>query len=378
MSKKAKKEYLAEIRKRYINSTKEEKKMILDEFCSNCGYNRKYAIRLINSKEKPKTVWKKPGRKRKYVDPQIFNFLKKLWISTNLICSKRLKAIIPLWIEYYSGELSERNKELLLGISAATIDRLLWKIRKRYKRLGFTTTKPGSLIRKQVPIKTNQWDERKPGFIEADTVAHCGGSISGQFIYTVNTVDIATGWIESRAIWGKGQKTAFDAINSIENALPFKIKGFDSDNGGEFLNWHLLAYFTKRKRPVQYTRSRAYKKNDNAHIEGKNWTHIRQYLGYHRFEQKQTVPLLNDLYTNEWSHFFNFFIPSAKIISKERVASKIIKKLDSPKTPFERLLASDDISKKTKKELMKTRNCLNPFELQNALNSKIKKVLSLA
>lgn len=167
MSKKAKKEYLTEIRKRYFNATKEEKKMILDEFCGNCGYNRKYAIRLINSKEKPKTIWKRPGRRRKYDDPQIFNFLKKLWISTNLICSKRLKAIIPLWIEYYPGELSERNKELLMGISAATIDRLLWRIRKRYKKSGFATTKPGSLIRKQVPIKTNQWDERKPGFIEA-------------------------------------------------------------------------------------------------------------------------------------------------------------------------------------------------------------------
>ncbi len=180
--------------------------------------------------------------------------------------------------------------------------------------------------------------------------------------------------MDRSAIWYKGQRATFEALSSIEAVLPFKIKGFDSDNGGEFINWHLLAYFTKRKRPIQYTRSRAYKKNDNAHIEGKNRTHIRQYLGYHRFEQKQTVPLINDLYTIEWSHFFNFFIPSAKIISKERVASKIIKILDSPKTPFERLLASDDISKKTKKELMKTRNGLNPFELQNELNSKIKNV----
>ena len=377
MSNKARKEYLKEIRKRYPNATIEEKTMILDEFCSNCGYNRKYAIRVINSKEKPKTVWNKPGRKRKYDDPQIFNFLKKLWIATNLICSKRLKAIIPLWIEYYPGELSENNKELLSEISAATIDRLLFKVRNRYKKFGFATTKPGSLIRKQVPIKTNQWDERRPGFIEADTVAHCGNSVSGQFVYTVNTVDIATGWIESRAIWGKGQKAAFEAINSIENALPFKIKGFDSDNGGEFLNWHLFAYFTKRKRAVQYTRSRSYEKNDNAHIEGKNWTHIRQYLGYHRFELREIVPLLNDLYNNQWSIFFNFFIPSVKTISKERIDSKIIKRLDSPKTPFERLLASDDISKKTKKQLMKTRNGLNPFNLQNAINSKIKKILSL-
>lgn len=153
-----------------------------------------------------------------------------------MICSKRLKSTIPLWLSHYKAELSEESRELLLKISASTIDRILEPIRNKYKRLGLATTKPGSLIKKQVPIKTNQWDERKPGFIEADTVAHCGNSIAGQFAYTVNTVDIATGWIESRAIWGKGQKGCFEAIMSIEESLPFKIRGFDSDNGGEFLN----------------------------------------------------------------------------------------------------------------------------------------------
>lgn len=377
MSNQGKKEYLTEIKKRYRESTKKQKKKILDEFCSICEYNRKYAIRLINSDQKSKSGKKNRGRKKKYNDPQIFNFLKKLWISTNLICSKRLKSIIVLWLPYYTGELSQKNKLLLIQISSASIDRILSKAKRKYKKSGFATTKPGSLIRKQVPIKTNQWDETKPGFIEADTVAHCGNSLAGQFAYTVNTVDIATGWIESRAIWGKGQKTSFEAISSIENALPFKIKGFDSDNGGEFLNWHLFAYFTKRKRPVQYTRSRAYQKNDNAHIEGKNWTHIRQYLGYHRFDRAELVPLLNDLYTKQWSLFFNFFIPSAKIISKERIDSKIIKTFDSPKTPFERLLASDIIPKKTKKALTILFNGLNPFELQKIMDTKIKNILSL-
>jgi hypothetical protein len=376
MSNRAKKEYLAKIRKRYPNATKQEKKIILDEFCSNCSYNRKYAIRLINSKNNSKSVSKTPGRKKRYDDPQIFNFLKKLWISTNLICAKRLKAIIPLWLPYYSGELNQENKELLVQISPASIDRLLSKVRRKYKKSAFATTKPGSLLRKQIPIKTNQWDERKPGFIEADTVAHCGDSIAGQYAHTLNAVDIATGWVEARAIWGKGQSGVFQAINSIVNALPFKIKGFDSDNGGEFINWHLFAYFTKRKRPVQYTRSRAYKKNDNAHIEGKNWTHIRQYLGYHRFDRKEIVSLLNDLYSNEWSPFFNFFIPSAKTVSKERIDSKIVKKFDSPKTPFERLLVSDEIPKKTKRELTRIFNCLNPFKLQKVINSKIKMILS--
>ena len=377
MSNKAKKEYLAEVKKIYPDATKKEKKLILDQFCSICGYNRKYAIRVINSKEDGSKVNKKAGRKRKYHSQQIFSFLKTIWIATNLICSKRLKAAIPHWIDSYKGELSDRNKKLLLEISPATIDRLLLKIRKKYNKAGLATTKPGSLIRKQIPIKTNQWDESKPGFIEADTVAHCGSSVSGSFVYSVNTVDIATGWLETRAIWCKGQKATLEAISSIEAALPFKIKGFDTDNGKEFLNWHLLAYFTKRKTPVQYTRSRAYNKNDNAHIEGKNWTHIRQYLGYHRFDNKQIVDLLNDLYANEWSDLFNFFIPSSKIISKKRIGSKIIKKYDAPKTPFERLLTSEFIPKKTKTELMKKYKNLNPFELQKAIDTKIKKVLSL-
>lgn len=226
-----------------------------------------------------------------------------MWKATNLICSKRLKTIIPLWLPYYKEEISKENRILLLEISPATIDRILQSTRKRHKKLGLATTKPGSLIKKQVPIKTNQWDESKPGFIEADTVAHCGSSVAGQFAYTVNTVDIATGWIESRAIWGKGQKGCFEAIRSIEESLSFKILGFDSDNGGEFLNWHLMSYFTKRKRPVEYTRSRSYQKNDNAHIEGKNWTHIRQYLGYMRFDNPKLVTFMNDLYENEWSYF---------------------------------------------------------------------------
>lgn len=375
MSGQSKKEYLATIKSRYKNAGKKEKEKILDEFCSNCSYNRKYAIRLLNAKDKRKKQKKKSGRKKKYHNEEILAFIKTLWRSTNLICSKRLKTAIPLWLPYYEGELSEGNRKLLLEISAATIDRLLEPIRKKYKKIGLATTKPGSLIKKQVPIKTNQWDEKKPGFIEADTVAHCGNSVAGQFVYTVNTVDIATGWIESRAIWGKGQKGCFEAIRSIEKTLPFKILGFDSDNGGEFLNWHLLSYFTKRKQPVKYTRSRSYQKNDNAHIEGKNWTHIRQYLGYMRFENPVIVDFMNDLYENEWSYYFNFFIPSVKLISKERIDAKQKKKYDLPKTPFHRLVESNILTAKKKKELIRRSKTIDPFKLQKILEMKIKNIL---
>jgi hypothetical protein len=377
MSNKSKREYLIAIQTRYLSSSKSEKQKILDEFCQTCLYNRKYAIRLLNSPRK-KRKKKKVGRKKKYAGQEIEKFIKRIWKATNLICSKRLKTIIPLWLPFYEDELTKETRTLLCEISASTIDRILEPTRKKYGKLGLATTKPGSLIKKQVPIKTNQWDESKPGFIEADTVAHCGNSVSGQFVYTVNTVDIATGWIESRAIWGKGQKGCFDAIKSIENTLPFKILGFDCDNGGEFLNWHMYSYFTNRKKPVEYTRSRSYQKNDNAHIEGKNWTHIRQYLGYLRFEEKIIVELMNDLYENEWTYYFNFFIPSVKLISKQRVNAKTRKIHDKPKTPFQRLLESRVLSRIEEKRFKVIAESINPFKLQEMVEMKIKNIVNYA
>ncbi|MEW6194595.1 MAG: integrase [Bacteroidota bacterium] len=380
MSKRAKREYLLEIRKRYFSSTKAEKQSILNEFCSNCGYNRKYAIRLINkhSQPKDKSSRKKPrGRPKKYNHPLIFDFLKKLWVCSNLVCSKRLKAMIPLWLPFYDKPLAENLKILLLSISPATIDRILHKIKRKYRKLGLSSTKPGSLLKKQIPIKTNQWDESRPGFLEADTVAHCGCSLSGPFVYSVNVTDIATGWIETRATWGKGQTGVFNALKSVESSLPFKILGFDSDNGNEFLNRHLIKYFTHRRQPVQYTRSREYQKNDNAHIEQKNWTLIRQYLGYHRFDNPNILPLLNNLYCNEWPLFFNFFVPSVKLIDKLRDGSKIIKKYSPPKTPFQRLLDSKKIKPIVKKQLTAVCYSLNPFLLQNSIKEQIANILKL-
>jgi hypothetical protein len=355
----------------------------LDEFCRICSYNRKYAIRLINGKKKskPKTNKTKTGRPRSYNNPIILHFLKALLRATNMICSKRLKTIIPLWLPFFEQTfcltIPEPIKEKLLRISPATIDRILFKERRKFRKLGLSTTKPGSLLKKQVAVKTNQWDEKRIGFIEADTVAHCGSSVSGMFIYTVNTVDIATGWIESRAIWGKGEKSSFEAIRDIEENLPFKIRGFDCDNGSEFLNWHLMKYFTGRSTPVEYTRSRAYQKNDNAHIEGKNWTHIRQYIGYKRLENKDTVSMLNEIYTKYWSDYFNYFIPSEKLLSKERVGARTIKKHDKPKTPFQRLMESKDVSLRVKKELTKRFKLLNPFELEAEIHARIIEILNL-
>lgn len=250
MSNSAKKEYLHEIRKRYFLVSRSEKILILDEFCAVCGLNRKYVIRLIKKKET--TTNPRNGRHKKYYSAFLLDFLKYLWVGTNLACSKRLKAAIPLWLPYYHTDnrsiLSDENRKLLLEIPPRTIDRLLHRLKSKYKKLGLSTTKPDSLLKKQVPIKLNQWDESRPGFIEADTVAHCGSSLSvGQFVYTLNIVDIASGWTEQRALWGKGQRGVFEALKNITKHLPFKVLGFDCDNGGELLNYMLLEYLLIEK-----------------------------------------------------------------------------------------------------------------------------------
>jgi len=375
MSHTSKKEFIDKMRFFYNGATKAQKQGILDNVCTVCGYNRKYATRLLNQTRKTDKK-KKPGRKRYYHDPELIEVLTDLWVKTNLPCAKRLKYIIPLWLPFYDKFIvSEKVKQKLLKISPATIDRLMAPMRAKYAGKGLATTKPGSIIKKRIPIKTNQWNETIPGFIEADTVAHCGSSVAGMFVYSLNCVDIASGWTEQRAVWGKGERGVLEAIKDIEKNIPFPIKGFDCDNGSEFLNWHLHRHLTERKQPVQFTRARAYHKNDNAHIENKNWTHIRQYLGYQRFDNPNLVQKLNDLYTSEWNLYFNFFIPSVKLISKTRVGSKVIKTYDKPKTPAKRLLESEHISQQAKDLLTQEFEQINPFQLQKQMNHKIKQIL---
>jgi hypothetical protein len=370
MSPRSKKEYIEAIFLRYKKASYQERTIILDEFCATCGYHRKHAIRLLRRFRrfiKPKL--RKRGRSPVYHRDLILKPLKQIWLAANLPCSKRLKVILPLWLPGYVqsfGNLPSEVSQALLNISAATIARLR----------GRTTTKPGTLIRKHIPIKTNQWDESRPGFLEADTVAHCGQSLSGMFAYTIDCVDIATGWSEQRAVWGKGETDVLEQIKQIEKSLPFSLLGFDSDNGSEFLNYHLLRHFAQRQRPVQFTRSRAYHKDDNAHVEQKNWTHVRQWLGYQRLDDPKVVPLLNDLYRQEWRLFHNFFCPSVKLLSKERIGSKTIKHHDRPKTPYQRILESPHIPLNIKQSLSKQLAKLNPFVLREAMEKRLKKILN--
>jgi hypothetical protein len=378
MSPRSKREYVEAVFLRYKQASKIDKGHILDEFCATCGYHRKYAIRLLRKfKRFTRPKPRRRGPKPVYHSEAILKPLKKIWLTANLPCSKRLKALLPLWLPGYQaieGSLPAHSLQALLRISAATIDRLLKPVRVRYRQHGRSTTKPGTLLRHQIPVGTNQWDQTRPGFLEADTVAHCGQSMAGQFAYTIDCVDIATGWSEQRAVWGRGETGVLEQIRHIEQSLPFALLGFDCDNGSEFLNHHLLRHFINRPNPVHFTRSRAYRKDDNAHIEQKNWTHVRQWIGYERLDEPRVVELLNELYRNEWRLFHNFFCPSVKLLAKQQLGSKTIKHHDSPKTPYQRLIDSPHIPQDTKERLATQLQSLNPFRLRSSMEIKLKKI----
>jgi len=382
MSPRSKKEYMETIYLRYKRATKrQEKSALITELCITCDWHRKHAIRALrNFKRFTKPKPKKRGKPSVYNIPAVIEPLKKIWLVAGQPCSKLLKPTIQLWLPFYAqefGGLPLDAVKALLKISSATIDRIFKPIRIEYTKRGRSTTKPGTLLRKSIPIKTNQWDETRPGFLEADTVAHCGDTTEGIYVNTVNFVDIASGWTEQRAVWGKGETGVLEQIKDVERMLPFPLRGFDCDNGGEFINHHLIRHFRNKVRPIQFTRSRSYRKDDNAHVEQKNWTHVRQWFGYHRLENQKIVPLMNILYTAEWRFFHNFFCPSVKLIEKKRVASKVFKRYDKPKTPYQRVLESTEVSNAQKQALKEQFAGLNPFRLRKAMEKKLQEIFNI-
>jgi hypothetical protein len=372
-----KRSYLEAIRKRYKKAKRKKKSKILDEFCEVCGYNRKYAIRALSKVKKRKR--KRPGRKVWYESYRLLKPLEAIWLASDQMCSKKLKVALKEWLPYYEQEngcLDDITRGQLYAISAATIDRLLKPSRIHHPGKGRSGTKPGRLLKNQIPIKTDNWDVTIPGFVEADTVAHCGNSLAGDFAWTITLTDIESTWTENRAIWNKGSQDVLKRIKDIEKVLPFILLGFDCDNGSEFLNHHLWRYFSKKKKPVQFTRSRPYHKNDNAHVEQKNWTHVRHLFGYDRFDKPILVELMNDLYSNEWSLYQNHFIPTMKLIEKKKINSKYYKRYSAPKTPYQRILESEYIDKEIKEKLKRKHETLNPFDLKRTIEKKLKNIFA--
>jgi hypothetical protein len=377
MGRRSKNEYLRAIWDRYQRAGRRYKSKILDEFCAVCGYTRKYAISLLG--RKPGRRRKKPGPPRRY-DARVFEPLKALWLAAEQLCSKRLKAALPLWLPFYEAEhgaLEESVRRKLLQISAATIDRRLKQERARYRGKGLCGTRPGGLLKHQIPIRTDNEDVDRPGFLEADTVAHCGNSLAGDFIWSLTFTDIFCQWTENRAVWNKGAAGVLEQVKDMEAKLPFELLGFDVDNGSEFLTHHLWRYLLDRPRPVPLTRSRPYRKNDQAHVEQKNWTHVRQLLGYQRLEQPELVPLINELY-RDWGLLHNFFHPNLKLLSKTRQGSKTLRKYGPPQTPYQRLIQSEHLSPEQKQKLHSQFQPLNPLRLKEQIEPKLKRVFDKA
>jgi hypothetical protein len=378
MGTKSKWEYFRAIYQRYRKASLSVKTQILEEFCHVCGYNRKYAIAKLNGPTPPfKPAAKRPRRSLIY-SSQALSILQAVWEASGYPWSVRLKALLPLWLpwvkKHYS--LTPKIEQQLLSISARQIDRRLKARKTQLQRRLYGRTKPGTLLKHHIPIKTDSWNIKTPGFTEIDLVSHSGNSEKGEFIYSLNVTDIYSTWVETRAVMGRGQYGVKTAMEDIEQHLPFKLLGIDSDNGSEFINYHLKAFCDERK--IQFTRGRPYKKDDNAHIEQKNWTHVRKILGYLRYDSPSALQAINDLYQKELSSMMNLFQPSVKLVEKSRVGSRLKRTYDPPTTPLDRLLGCKLADPAKLQELKKLRASCDPFKLSQIIEQKLDCIFGLA
>ena len=378
MSQRSKRELLEVIHPRYLKAKRSEKKIILDEFVAATGYHRKYATRLLKHGRPRRRSGKKHGLPKVYHGAVVIA-LGQIWEICGRICSKRLQPFLPEMVKVLErcGELQlpAQTKALLLQMSSATMDRCLRPVRFKHPH-GLSTTKPGTLLKKAIPVRTyTPWDEDRPGFLEIDLVAHCGETAEGQFINTLTCVDVSTGWTECLAVRLRNQQTVFEAIKAMRARLPFPLLGIDSDNGGEFINDMLYRYCLAEK--ITFTRSRPFKKNDQAHVEQKNWSVVRHLVGYDRFDNDREYTLLQSIY-DDLRFYFNFFQPVLKLISKEHVDNKSIKRYDTAATPYQRILNSLDIPSETKDCLTAVYVQLNPVQLRNMIDQKVAKLWKLS
>jgi hypothetical protein len=376
MSQELKIDYLVKQQTRYGRRSREGKSRMLDELCEDYGYERKYAIKLLGGNLPPPGQGVHPGPERQYegIEPVV----KQIWLTAEQPCGKRLVPILRQWLPYYEqryGRLSSGHRQMVGRVSAATLDRMLARARAERLGRGRCGTKPGSLLRSEIPIRTGTWDLSRPGYLEADSVAHCGGSLAGDFIWSVTYTDIFSGWTEGGAVWNKGARGVLAATREMEERLPFGLLGFDTDNGGEFLNHHLWSYMRDRKEAVEFTRSRPYHSDDNAHVEQKNWTWARQLLGYGRLEDPELVGLISALYREVWAPWQNFFLPCLKLEKKWREGSHWRKRYELPRTAYERLCARGVLGRRERKQLKERYASLDPFRLKDEVEGRLGKIL---
>jgi len=374
-----KQELLKALKPRYIKANKETKGGMLDEFCKNTGYNRDYAVRILQPGYDHNRVERigRKGRTNKY-DHAVMDVIVKIWELLEFPCGIRLKpnlvSTAEAMIRFKELTASPAMLSALAAISAKTLDRRLKKERiERRLQKNRGTTRHGSLLKSSIPIRITNWDTNELGNLETDTVAHNGGDPGGECLYSLDLVEICTGWSEQMAVMGKGERGVINAIDMMKEAMPFTIKGLDSDSGSEFINWHLVKYCETNN--WYFTRSRPDRKNDNAYVEQKNRTHIRDWLGYGRYDTLKQREMINDLYRKELRLFNNFFRPVMKIKIKEKVNNSVCKKTyDTAQTPCQRLLQRKDLADAQKVQLTKIYLSLNPAELKRTINEKLKKI----
>lgn len=364
---KERKAVTAVLRAGYRRARKKEKGRLLDELVGLTGYNRWYAVGLLRGDG----VWRRssprrPRQRRRVYDAAVLAALRQVWVIMDCICGKRLAAVLPETIAVLErhGELrlAASTRQKLCAISAASIDRLLAGERRRLQLRGRSGTKPGTLLRQQIPIRTfAEWDQTQPGFVEIDLVGHDGGLSQGDFCQTLDVTDVASGWTETQAVLNKAQVWVFAALQEIRVRLPFVLQGIDSDNGSEFINGHLLRY-TQQER-LTFTRGRAWKKNDGCFVEQKNYSVVRRAVGYARYEGHAHLRLLNELYAT-LRLYSNFFQPVMKLVHKQRTGAKVKKTYDRARTPYQRLLDSPALDKSAKQQLRAQYRGLNPAELK--------------
>ena len=369
---------LEKLRRRYENAGAEHKRKLLDQAVQMLGYHRKAAIRALRApvvRLGPVII---TGRPLKYEPSLLVPWLRPIWQATDYACGRRLVAMLPEWIpayEEHEKRMPGEVREKLLLASGRTLDRLLEPLRGQ--GTGRSLTRPGTLLRQHIPIRGSFWEEGKAGWLEVDTVALCGGSMAGQYVWMVDGVDYATTWVELRAMWGRGQAGTLAALQDMEAGLPFSLLGLDSDNGGEFLNYHVLKWLQQRPQPVFMTRSRPFKKDDNAHVEQKNWTHVRQCFGYERHDNPELVAPMNALVKGAYGQLLNYFHASLKLDHKEHQDGKVRRIYGVAQTPLARVLASAEVTAATKQRLLQDKARLNPFALKQVVTRSLKAISTL-
>jgi hypothetical protein len=375
MSQHSKRELIQRLQGRYLQANRQEKTRMLDEFVAVTGLHRKAAIRALRRQSQGNREYR--GRRKTYTG-SVVAALSQIWRICGCLCGKRLQPILGDMVASLERHdeliLDEETKALLLAVSPATIDRLLRPYKTSHPR-GQSTTKPGSLLKQQIPVRTfADWDENRAGFVEVDLVAHCGETVAGQFICSLTATDVATGWTECFSLPHRSQLAVYDALDQLRARLPFPLLGIDSDNDGVFINELMLKYCQAER--ITFTRCRPYKKNDQCFVEQKNWSIVRRTIGYHRYQSQAAHQMLAEIY--EALHLFtNMFQPTFKLKYKKRTGAKVHKTYDTPQTPLRRILDAELLSADNSRHWQAAYRDTNPAQLRRNIDQKVKQLVML-